>query len=135
MNASDTEATVARTAAIEGIQGYRVQSFIDRGGMGDVYLALDENLQRRVAIKVIHPEFTNDPEYKKRFTREAHTVAAFQHKNIVTVYSSGWLGDKQFIVMEYIGGGTLDRRMESSRLTEGEAAEIAYRMADALAYA
>jgi serine/threonine protein kinase len=63
------------------------------------------------------------------------TVAAFQHPNIVTVYASGWLGDKQFIIMEYIGGGTLDRRMESSRLTEGEVAEIAGRMADALAYA
>jgi hypothetical protein len=135
MNASDTAATIARTAAIEGIQGYRVQSFIDRGGMGDVYLALDENLQRRVAIKIIHPEFSTDPEYKKRFTREAHTVAAFQHKNIVTVYASGWLGDKQYLVMEYVGGGTLEERMSASPLSPAAASDIACQMADALAYA
>jgi serine/threonine protein kinase len=131
------DATVAsgNVAAIDGIPGYRAKRLLDRGGMGDVYLAEDENLQRQVAIKVILPDLCNDPEYKKRFTREAVTVAAFHHPNIVTVYASGWLGDKQFIVMEYIGGGTLDRRMESSRLTEEEAAETAGRMADALAYA
>ena len=82
---------------------------IERGGMGAVYLAEDLTLQRNVAIKIIHPEFTDDPEYQKRFTREALTVAAFQHPNIVTVHASGWVQGKQYIVMECVARGDLPR--------------------------
>jgi tRNA A-37 threonylcarbamoyl transferase component Bud32 len=123
------------SAAIEGIAGYRVLQLIERGGMGAVYLAEDQTLQRRVAIKIIHPEFTDDPEYQKRFTREALTVAAFQHPNIVTVYSSGWLQGKQYIVMEYVAGGTLHDLLLSRRPTPAEAIDMMGRLADALAYA
>jgi tRNA A-37 threonylcarbamoyl transferase component Bud32 len=123
------------SAAIEGISGYRVLQLIERGGMGAVYLAEDQTLQRRVAIKIIHPEFTDDPDYQKRFTREALTVAAFQHPNIVTVYSSGWLQGKQYIVMEYVAGGTLHELLLSRRPTAAQAIDIIGRLADALAYA
>ena len=123
------------SAAIEGISGYRVLQLIERGGMGAVYLAEDQTLQRRVAIKIIHPEFTDDPDYQKRFTREALTVAAFQHPNIVTVYASGWLQGKQYIVMEYVAGGTLHDLLLSRRPTRAEALDIIGRLADALAYA
>ena len=99
---------------------------IERGGMGAVYLAEDQTLQRRVAIKIIHPEFTDDPDYQKRFTREALTVAAFQHPNIVTVYASGWLQGKQYIVMEYVAGGTLHDLLLSRRPTRAEALDIIY---------
>jgi tRNA A-37 threonylcarbamoyl transferase component Bud32 len=123
------------SAAIEGISGYRVLQLIERGGMGAVYLAEDQTLQRRVAIKIIHPEFTDDPDYQKRFTREALTVAAFQHPNIVTVYASGWLQGKQYIVMEYVAGGTLHDLLLSRRPTLAQAIDIVGRLADALAYA
>jgi tRNA A-37 threonylcarbamoyl transferase component Bud32 len=123
------------SAAIEGISGYRVLQLIERGGMGAVYLAEDQTLQRRVAIKIIHPEFTDDPDYQKRFTREALTVAAFQHPNIVTVYSSGWLQGKQYIVMEYVAGGTLHELLLSKRPPPAQAIDIIGRLADALAYA
>jgi predicted Ser/Thr protein kinase len=122
--------------SLDGIPGYRVERLIASGGMGDVYLAEDENLRRLVAIKRIHPERSNDPDYKQRFTREALTVAGFRHDNIVMVYASGWVDEKQFIVMEYIDGGTLFEKMNSPQaLTGADAAEISYRMADALAYA
>ncbi len=134
MNTQDTTGNFG-SAAIDGIAGYRVLQLIERGGMGAVYLAEDETLQRRVAIKIIHPEFTDDPEYQKRFTREALTVAAFQHPNIVTVYASGWLQGKQYIVMEYVAGGNLYELLLSRRPTRAQAIDTMGRLADALAYA
>jgi hypothetical protein len=131
------DATVVSKTAfeIDGIPGYRIERLLDHGGMGGVYLAFDENLQRLVAIKVIHPEYSKNPDYVKRFTREALVVAGFQHANIVTVYASGWRSDKQYLVMEYVPGGTLSARMQSQPLEEQATARIAFQMADALAYA
>jgi tRNA A-37 threonylcarbamoyl transferase component Bud32 len=134
MKSEDTTGNFG-SAAIEGIPGYRVLQLIERGGMGAVYLAEDQTLQRRVAIKIIHPEFTDDPDYQKRFTREALMVAAFRHSNIVTVYASGWLQGKQYIVMEYVAGGNLHERLLSSRPTPAQAIGLASQLADALAYA
>ena len=134
MNREDTTGNFG-SAAIEGIPGYRVLKLIERGGMGAVYLAEDQTLQRHVAIKVIHPEFTDDPEYQKRFTREALTVAAFQHPNIVTVYASGWLQGKQYIVMECVAGGNQHELLLSRRPTQAQAIDMASRLVDALAYA
>jgi len=126
---------ISGSAIIEGIAGYRVLKLIERGGMGAVYLAEDQTLQRHVAIKIVHPEYTDDPEYQKRFTREALTVAAFQHPNIVTVHASGWLQGKQYIVMEYVAGGNLFELLLSRRPTPMAAVDMAGRLADALAYA
>ncbi len=126
---------ISGSAAIEGISGYKVLRLIERGGMGAVYLAEDLTLQRNVAIKIIHPEFTDDPEYQKRFTREALTVAAFQHPNIVTVHASGWIQGKQYIVMECVAGGNLHELLVSRRPTVAEAVELTARLADALSYA
>src|SRR6267154_1015936 len=100
------------TFEIDGIPGYRIERLLAHGGMGGVYLAEDENLKRLVAIKVIHPEFSKNPDYVKRFTREALIVAGFQHANIVTVYASGWQSDTQYLVMEYVPAGTLSGRMQ-----------------------
>jgi tRNA A-37 threonylcarbamoyl transferase component Bud32 len=130
-----TATNISGTASIEAIPGYRVLQLIERGGMGAVYLAEDQTLQRHVAIKVIHPEFTDDSDYQKRFTREALTVAAFQHPNIVTVHASGWTDGKQYIVMEYVAGGALFELMTSTRLTPSTSVALASKLADALAYA
>jgi len=126
---------ISGSAAIEGISGYKILRLIERGGMGAVYLAEDLTLQRHVAIKIIHPEFTDDPEYQKRFTREALTVAAFQHPNIITVHASGWAQGKQYIVMECVAGGTLHELLVSRRPKAAEAVELVAQLADALSYA
>jgi serine/threonine-protein kinase len=127
--------TIANPSSrVDGIAGYRVERLLDHGGMGGVYLAEDENLERLVAIKVINADQADNPEFKKRFTTEALIVASFQHPNIVTVYASGWLGEQPYFVMEYVSGGTLDLRMETERLIEPVAYRVAYQMADALAY-
>lgn len=127
-------ATRVTTTVVDGIPGYRISRLLDQGGMGGVYLAEDETLKRLVAIKVINPELTENTEFKQRFTTEALIIAGFQHANIVTIFASGWLGPKQYFVMEYVSGGTLKQRLDLGRLPPHEAYRIAQQMADALAY-
>jgi eukaryotic-like serine/threonine-protein kinase len=127
-------ATRLTATAADGIPGYRISRLLDQGGMGGVYLAEDETLKRLVAIKLINPDLTENAEFKRRFSTEALIIAGFQHPNIVTVFASGWLQQKQYFVMEYVRGGTLKQRLESGPLEASEACRIAERMADALAY-
>ena len=127
-------ATRVTTTVVDGIPGYRISRLLDQGGMGGVYLAEDETLKRLVAIKVINPDLTENTEFKQRFTTEALIIAGFQHANIVTIFASGWLGPKQYFVMEYVSGGTLKQRLDAGRLPPHEAYRIAQQMADALAY-
>jgi serine/threonine protein kinase len=133
-NTIDSDETMARGPPVE-IPGYEVQGLIASGGMGDVYLAIDVNLRRRVAIKFINAELSRDPVYKKRFEREAQIVAGFRHENIVRIYSSGYRDGRQYMVMEYVSGGTLEQKMAEARLTKRSAAKVAEQMAAALAYA
>ncbi|HEV7986057.1 MAG TPA: serine/threonine-protein kinase [Steroidobacteraceae bacterium] len=130
----DIDSATRISTGIDSIPGYRIDRLLDQGGMGGVYLAEDETLKRLVAIKVINPELTENTEFKKRFTTEALIIAGFQHPNIVTVFASGWLGPKQYFVMEYVRGGTLKQRLEAGPLSAGEAYRIGRQMADALAY-
>ena len=78
--------------------------------MGDVYLVLDSRLGRRVALKVLPPQFAADPERKRRFQREAWAASALNHPNIVTVYDFSSDGKLDYLVMEYVPGKPLDRR-------------------------
>jgi serine/threonine protein kinase len=98
------------TARLVGeiIDQYRILSHIDRGGMADVYLAQDVNLQRNVAFKVMLDVLALDKQFVRRFRREARTVARLEHPNIVQVYSTGQtpLG-QPYIAMQYIEGGSL----------------------------
>jgi len=128
--------TVAREASLEftEIPGYRIVQFLARGAMGEVYLGIDENLKRSVAIKIISSEFAKNSECLERFVREGRIIAGFRHSNIVIVYASRWEGIP-YIVMEYVGGGTLADRIAQAPLAEKQAIRIAERMADALAYA
>ncbi|MBQ1476658.1 MAG: Stk1 family PASTA domain-containing Ser/Thr kinase [Erysipelotrichaceae bacterium] len=86
---------------------YQVIKLIGRGGMADVYLALDTILNREVAIKVLKSEMASDPVALERFRREANATTYLSHPNIVDVYDVGDDGDKHFIVMEYVNGHTL----------------------------
>src|SRR5262249_20298306 len=94
--------------------------------MGEVYLAEDLNLGRRVALKLLPQRFTQDAERVRRFTQEARTASTLSHPNIMTIYEIGQAEDgAHFIAMEYVEGQTLRQRMATRRLTLNEALEIA----------
>ncbi len=109
---------------------YEVDGFIAKGGMGEVYRARDTQLNREVALKVLAPEVTTDPEHLGRFTREAQTTALLNHPNIVAVYDIGSHHGVPFVVSELLHGKTLRKRMNDGALpvsvAVGYALEIAH---------
>src|ERR1044072_7997689 len=86
---------------------YRIISKIGAGGMGEVYLAQDTKLDRKVAIKFLHEEFSKDSDKLNRFIQEAKAASALNHPNILTVYEIGEVGGKNYIATEFIQGKTL----------------------------
>jgi tetratricopeptide (TPR) repeat protein len=94
------------------IPGYSIEREIARGGMARVYLAVQKRFGRLVAIKVVSGEYTADPEFGKRFVREARIVAQLSHPNIVQVHDAGAHEQCYYLVMEYLRGGDLNRRLE-----------------------
>src|SRR5262245_26117287 len=124
--------------APEKISHYRILSKLGAGGMGEVYLAEDLNLGRRVALKLLPSRFTQDSERVRRFEQEARAASATSHPNILTIYEIGQVetetGATHFIAMEFVEGQTLRQRLKR-RLTMSEAIEIAIQVASALAAA
>lgn len=88
----------------EVFAGFRIERRLGSGGMGEVYLARDRDLPRYVALKVLGPSVTGDPDAQARFLREADTAARLSHPNIVTVYSRGREGNRLWMAMQYIEG-------------------------------
>ena len=86
---------------------YEVIKSIGEGGMANVYLAQDTILDRKVAIKVLRGDLSNDDKFIRRFEREALSVSKLSHPNIVEVYDVGEENEQHYIVMEYIDGKTL----------------------------
>jgi beta-lactam-binding protein with PASTA domain len=86
---------------------YRVLSRLGSGGMADVFCAEDQQLGRKVALKLLHRRFAEDPGFVERFRREAQAAAGLQHPNVVSVYDRGSHDDTYYIVMEYLPGRTL----------------------------
>lgn len=104
---------------------YAVQARLARGGMASVYLAIDTRLDRRVAVKVMHPGLAEDPDFVARFNREARAAAALSHPDVVSVYDQGNDDGHAFLVMEYVAGATLRSVLRSrGRLTPGEALAV-----------
>jgi eukaryotic-like serine/threonine-protein kinase len=115
---------------------YELRTEIGRGGMADVYLALDRLLNRRVAVKILSAAYAADPSFVERFRREAQAAASLNHPNIVAVYDWGQEDDTSFIVMEYVNGQTLrDVVRRYGTVPPMEAARIAADIADALEFA
>jgi beta-lactam-binding protein with PASTA domain/tRNA A-37 threonylcarbamoyl transferase component Bud32 len=115
---------------------YRVDSRIARGGMAAVYLATDTRLDRRVAVKVMHPALADDAEFVARFIREARSAARLSHPNVVAVFDQGADGDAVFLVMEYVEGYTLrDLLRERGPLQPGAALAVLEPVLAALAAA
>ena len=126
-----------RAGALVGklIGHYRIESLIGVGGMGEVYLARDERLGRKAALKLLPDNLTTDEAQLSRFKNEARSASALNHPNILTVYEIGAEGDRQFIATEFIEGVTLRASITRGRMKPHAALEIAVQVASALAAA
>jgi serine/threonine protein kinase/Tfp pilus assembly protein PilF len=114
---------------------YRIESLIGVGGMGEVYLARDERLGRKAALKLLPDSLTTDVTQLSRFKNEARSASALNHPNILTVYEIGAEGNRQFIATEFIEGITLRASLAHGRINPHPALEIAVQVASALAAA
>ena len=114
---------------------YRFERLLGSGGMGEVYLAHDEHLQRQVAVKLLPEEVASDPHRLARFRQEGRLAAALSHPNICTIFEVGEKDGRPFIVMEYVEGVTLRDRVADGPLKIGEVVELGLQVADALAEA
>jgi serine/threonine protein kinase/Tol biopolymer transport system component len=114
---------------------YETISPLGEGGMGQVYLAVDTRLGRKVALKLLPSYFTDDADRVRRFEREARAASALNHPSIITIYEIGQVDGRHFISAEYVAGETLRARLERGRLEAGEALNIAVQVASALASA
>jgi serine/threonine protein kinase/tetratricopeptide (TPR) repeat protein len=114
---------------------YRIESLIGIGGMSEVYLARDERLGRKVALKLLPERLTADEMQLSRFKTEARAASALNHPNILTVYEIGAEGNRQFIATEFIEGTTLRASLARGRMNLHAALEIAVQVASALAAA
>jgi serine/threonine protein kinase len=114
---------------------YEIRKKIGAGGMGEVYLAHDEQLDRKVALKVLLPEFCCDPERTNRFKLEAKAASALNHPNIITIYEVGVEDERLFIATEFVDGVTLRDRINSGEMTYLDAVKVGEQVADALAVA
>jgi TolB-like protein/tRNA A-37 threonylcarbamoyl transferase component Bud32/thioredoxin-like negative regulator of GroEL len=119
----------------ESIAHYRIIKKLGAGGMGEVYLALDTKLDRKVAIKVLQPDSLANENLKKRLLREAQAAAKLDHPNICAVYDVNEADSFTFIVMQYIEGETLAEEMERQPLELSTALTIAEQAAEGLAEA
>jgi len=99
---------------------FEIKRLIGRGGMGSVYEAEQGELQRRVALKILHPSVATTPRTRRRFEREARVTAQLHHTNIVTVHAMGRDGDHLYFAMELVDGEPLDRVLEHLRDTRAD---------------
>jgi serine/threonine-protein kinase len=114
---------------------FRVVSPLGAGGMGEVYLAEDARLGRRVALKVLTERASADEDRLRRFEFEARTVATLNHPNILTVYDVGSADGVRFIATEYVNGETLRARISAGQVPAPQAIDIVLQVAGALAAA
>jgi len=114
---------------------YEIRSRIGAGGMGEVFLAQDPGLDRKVALKLLPEELASNPLNMQRFVQEAKAASALNHPNILTIYEIGAEPGTHYIATEFIEGETLRRRMNTDPLTMSEAIDIALQVASALSTA
>ncbi|MCC7155896.1 MAG: protein kinase [Bryobacterales bacterium] len=114
---------------------FRILEKLGEGGMGQVYKAQDLNLDRFVAVKILRSDATKDAVRRRRFELEAKTASSLQHPNIVSIYDIGWENDVEYIVMEYLGGKTLDAVISGKPLPPERALRIAEQIAGAVSKA
>src|ERR1044071_4895820 len=115
---------------------YNIISKIGSGGMGEVYCAYDTKLDRKIAIKFLNEDFSQDSDKLTRFIQEAKAASALNHPNILTVYEIGEVGDQNYIATELIDGHTLRQKLQSKEsLPLNEILKIGVQVAEALSAA
>jgi eukaryotic-like serine/threonine-protein kinase len=114
---------------------YEIVSLLGSGGMGEVYRANDTRLDRTVAIKVVGGRVTVNPEFRQRLEREARHIAALNHPRICTLFDVGHQDEISFLVMEYLEGETLNRRLRKGAVSLEQTLKIGIEICDALANA
>lgn len=128
-------ATVLLTSVDINIPGYRILRPIGEGGMASVFLAVQESLDREVALKVMAPALAANAEFAHRFLTEGKITAKLQHPNLVTVHDIGNHGNVYYLAAEYIPGGTLKDRIEEGGLSVGQILDITADIAHGLDFA
>src|SRR5215469_3945341 len=111
---------------------YEIVAPIGAGGMGEVYRGRDTRLERDVAIKVLPEHLASNPQFKQRFEREARTISSLNHPHICTLYDIGRADEIDYLVMEYLEGETLARRLEKGALPTAQVLRYGMEVADAL---
>jgi serine/threonine protein kinase len=114
---------------------YELEKLVGSGGMSNVFRAHDRLLERTVALKILHEQYTRDEDYVERFRREARAVAQLAHPNIVTVIDRGEQEGRQFIVFEYVDGENVKELLNRGPLEAREAIRLALQVARALSFA
>ena len=132
---ADSLGDKADSLAGQSLGHYQVISLIGAGGMGEVYLAEDTRLGRKIALKILTTHFTRDSDRLRRFQQEARAASALNHPNILTIHEIGQIDSRHFMVTEFIEGETLRRRMAKAQMNIPDALRIASHIASALAAA
>ena len=119
-------------AANTTLAHYRIEQRLGVGGMGEVYLAYDTRLRRRVALKLLPAKYTADAERLHRFEQEAYAASALNHPNILTVYEIGVEQNTRFIATEHVEGVTLRQKLRDGKMRLADALDVAQQTALAL---
>jgi TolB-like protein/Flp pilus assembly protein TadD/predicted Ser/Thr protein kinase len=117
---------------MKAIGPFNILSRLGSGGMGEVYLAQDSRLGRKVALKILPEDISRDQDRVSRFRQEAKAASALNHPNVATIYEAGESGDVAYIAMEYVEGETLAAKISGCPLASTEIVDIASQVADAL---
>src|SRR4051812_49023816 len=115
-------ASEPQLAVGEHLGAYRIEMLVARGGMGEVYRALDRRLGRPVALKVLVREIADQPLFRERFLRESRLAASLDHPNVLPIYEAGEFGDRLFIAMRFVEGTDLRQVLRQSAPLDPERA-------------
>jgi serine/threonine protein kinase len=116
----------------QNLSHYKILKLLGEGGMGEVYLAEDTRLERKVALKILPAAFAQDAERMRRFVREAKAASALNHPNILTIYETGETDNTNYIASEYVEGETLSERFRREPLNLKSALDVAVQITSAL---
>ena len=123
---------VVRPPRPVALASYRIERLLGRGGMGEVYLAEDLRLKRRVALKVLSAEFANDEAFRERFLVESELAASLDHPNVIPIYEADEAAGYLFIAMRYVDGTDLKERLRQGPLAPADAIDLLSQVASAL---